>query len=89
MLSLMPPIPPPCYPTVQLLGPGVSPELGHINFAKPIADCEHPLLCFPGIGIASQETAISRCFHQNLAAICNSVCVSRLVMRWIPGWGSL
>jgi hypothetical protein len=25
----------------------------------PIADCEHPLLCLPGPGIASQETAIS------------------------------
>jgi hypothetical protein len=25
----------------------------------PIADCEHPLLCLPGTGIASQETAIS------------------------------
>jgi hypothetical protein len=27
----------------------------------PIADCEHPLLCLPGTGIASQETAISGC----------------------------
>jgi hypothetical protein len=25
----------------------------------PIADCEHPLLCLPGTGIASQETAMS------------------------------
>jgi hypothetical protein len=25
----------------------------------PIADCEHPLLCLSGTGIASQETAIS------------------------------
>jgi hypothetical protein len=27
-----------------------------------IADCEHPLLCLLGLGIASQETAISRSF---------------------------
>jgi hypothetical protein len=33
----------------------------------PIADCEHPLLCLPGPGIASQETAISGSFQQNLA----------------------
>ena len=38
-------------------------------------DCEHPLLCFPGIGIASQETAISGSFRQHLAGICNSVWV--------------
>ena len=30
----------------------------------PIADCEHPLLCLPGTGIASQETAISGSFQQ-------------------------
>jgi hypothetical protein len=29
----------------------------------PIADCEHPLLCLPGPGIASQETAISGSFQ--------------------------
>jgi hypothetical protein len=33
----------------------------------PIADCEHPLLCLPAPGIASQETAISGSFQQNLA----------------------
>jgi hypothetical protein len=33
----------------------------------PIADYEHPLLCLPGTGIASQETAISGSFQQNLA----------------------
>jgi hypothetical protein len=38
----------------------------------PIDDCEHPLLYFPGTGIASQETAISGSFQQNLAGICNS-----------------
>jgi hypothetical protein len=37
----------------------------------PIAHCEHPLLCLPGTGIASQETAISGSFQQNLASVCN------------------
>ena len=55
----------------------------------PIADCEHPLLCLPGTGIASQETAISGFFQQNLAGICNSVWVWWLIMGWIPGWVSL
>ena len=55
----------------------------------PIDDCEHPLLYLPGTGIASQETAISGSFQQNLAGICNSVCVWWLIMGWIPGWGSL
>jgi predicted benzoate:H+ symporter BenE len=35
----------------------------------PIDDCENPLLCLLGTGIASQETAISGCFQQNLAGI--------------------
>jgi hypothetical protein len=39
----------------------------------PIADCEHPLLCLSGSGIASQETAISGSFQKNLAGICNGV----------------
>jgi hypothetical protein len=55
----------------------------------PIADCEHPLLCLPGTGIASQETAISGSFQQNLAGIRNSVCVWWLIMGWTPGWDSL
>ena len=55
----------------------------------PIGDGEHPLLCLPGTGIASQETAISGSFQQNLAGVCNSVCVWWLIMGWIPGWGSL
>jgi hypothetical protein len=55
----------------------------------PIDDCEHPLLYLPGTGIASQETAISGLCQQNLAGICNSVCIWWLIMRWIPGWGSL
>jgi hypothetical protein len=41
----------------------------------PIADYEHPLMCLPGPGIASQETAISGSFQQNLASVCNGVSV--------------
>ena len=55
----------------------------------PIADCEHPLLCLPGPGIASQDTAISGSFQQNLASVCNGVSVWRLIMGWNPGYGSL
>jgi hypothetical protein len=51
----------------------------------PIDDCEHPLLYLPGTGIASQETAISGSCQQNLAVICNSVCIWWLIMVWIPG----
>jgi hypothetical protein len=45
----------------------------------PIADCEHPLLCLPGTGIASQETAISGSFQQNLAGVYNGVFFSSLI----------
>ena len=55
----------------------------------PIADCEHPLLCLLGHGIASQETAKSGSFQQNLASVCNGVSVWRLIMGWIPRNGSL
>jgi hypothetical protein len=55
----------------------------------PIAGCEHPLLCLPGTGIASQETAISGSFQQNLVGVCDGVCILRLIMGWIPGCGSL
>jgi hypothetical protein len=55
----------------------------------PIDDCERPLMCLPGTGIASQETAISGSFQQNLAGMCNSVCVWSLFMGGIPSWGSL
>ena len=54
-----------------------------------IDDCGHPLLCLPGTGIASQETAIARSSQQNLAGICSSVWVWCLFMGWIPWWGSL
>jgi hypothetical protein len=55
----------------------------------PIDDCEHPLMYLPGTSKASLETAISGSFQQNLAGMCNSVCVWWLTMGWIPGWGSL
>jgi hypothetical protein len=55
----------------------------------PIDECEHPLLYLPGIGIASQEIAMSGSCQQNLAGICNSVWVWWLYMGWIPRWGSL
>jgi hypothetical protein len=70
----------------------------HITFSSssiggpvthPIADCEHPLLCLLGTRIASQETGISGSFQQNLASVCNGVSVWRLIMGWIPGYGSL
>jgi hypothetical protein len=54
----------------------------------PMDGCEHPLLYLPGTGITSQETDISGSFQQNLAGICNSVCIWRLIMGWIPRWGS-
>jgi hypothetical protein len=55
----------------------------------PIDDCEHPLLCLPGPGIASYEAAISGSCRQNLAGICNSVCVWWLIMVWIPRYGKI
>jgi hypothetical protein len=55
----------------------------------PVDDCEHPLLNFPGTGIASQDIAISGSFQQNLVGICNGAWVWWLFMGWIPRWGSL
>jgi hypothetical protein len=55
----------------------------------PIDDCEQPLMYLSGTGIVSQETAISGSYQQNLAGICNSVCVWWLIILWIPRWGSL
>jgi hypothetical protein len=54
-----------------------------------IDDNGYPLLYLTGTGIASQETAISDSFQQNLAGICNSVCIWWLILGWIPRWGSL
>jgi hypothetical protein len=53
----------------------------------PIDDCEHPLLYWPGIGIASKERTMSGSCQQNLSGICNSVWVCWLYMGWIPGVG--
>ena len=36
----------------------------------PLADCEHPLLYFPGTGRVSQEIAISGFYQQALVGIC-------------------
>jgi hypothetical protein len=55
----------------------------------PIAGCEHSLLCLLGPGIVSLEIAISGSYQQNLASVCNGVSVWRLIMGWIPGYGSL
>jgi hypothetical protein len=52
-------------------------------------DYEYPLLYLPGIGRASQETAILGSFQQALVGICYSVWVWWLFMGWIPKWGSL
>jgi hypothetical protein len=80
-----------CCPAYRVADPFSS--LGTFSSSSivfhPIADCEHPLLCLPGTGIASQETAISGSFQQNLAGICNSVSIWRLIMGWISGCGSL
>ena len=54
-----------------------------------IANCEYLLLCLLGPGIVSQETAISGYFQQNLASVCNGVSVYKLIMGWIPRYGSL
>ena len=55
----------------------------------PIADCEHPLMCLLGPRIVSLEIAISGSYQQNLASVYNGVSVWRLIMGWIPGYGSL
>jgi hypothetical protein len=41
----------------------------------PKADCEHALLCLPGTGISSQETAISGSFQQNLVSVLNFILI--------------
>ena len=54
-----------------------------------IANCEHPLLCLLGPSTVSQETAISVSFQQNLSSVWNGVSDWRLIVGWIPGYGSL
>jgi hypothetical protein len=58
-----------CYSTYKVADPYSS--LGTFSSSSigdpvvhPRADCEHPLLCLLGPGIASQETAISESFQQ-------------------------
>ena len=63
------------------LGSFSSSSIGGLVF-HPIDGCEHPLLYLPGTGIASHKTAISGSLQQNLAGICNNVCVWRLIMGW-------
>ena len=46
-------------------------------------------MCLLGPGVVSLETAISGSYQQNLAIVCNGVSIWRLIMGWIPGYGSL
>ena len=55
----------------------------------PIADCEHLFLCLLGPCIVSKETDISGSFQKIFTSVCNGVSVWRLIMGWIPGYGSL
>ena len=41
----------------------------------PLADCEHPLMCFLGPSVVSKETAISGYFQQTLASVCNGIII--------------
>ena len=66
--------------TFSSLGIYSSSSIGSPVF-HPIDDCEHPLLYLPRTGIASQETAISWSFQQNLASVCNGVSVWRLIFN--------
>ena len=70
------------------LGPFSSSFIGNLVL-RPLDGCEHPLLYLSGTGRASQETAVSGSYQQNLAGICNSVWVWWLFMGWISGWSSL
>jgi hypothetical protein len=73
---------------VSSLGTFSSSSIGGPVF-HPKTDCDHLLLCLPHTGLASQETAISGSFQQNLSGICNSVCFWWLIMGWSPRWGSV
>jgi hypothetical protein len=55
----------------------------------PIADYEHPLLCLLGSSIASQGTAISGSYQQNIGSVYNGVSIWRQIMGWMSGYGSL
>jgi hypothetical protein len=65
-----------CFSTYRVADPFSS--LGSSSIGGPVfypKNCEHPLLCLPGTIIVSQEAAISGSFQQNLAGLCNGVCV--------------
>ena len=55
----------------------------------PLADCEHLLMCLLGQGLVSQEIAISGSFQQNLASVCHSVSIWKLIRGWFSVYGSL
>jgi hypothetical protein len=83
-----------CSPTYRVADPFSSLDTFSSSSIRspvfhPIADCEYLLLCLPGTGLASHETAISGSFQQNLAGICNSVSVWRVIMGWNPRWDSV
>jgi hypothetical protein len=65
-----------------------SSSIGGLVF-HPINDYEHSLIYISVTGKASQKTAISGSFQENLAGVGNSVCVWWLTMGWTPWWGSL
>ena len=51
-----------------------------------VDNSKHPLLYLPGTDITSP---ISGSCQQNLAGICNSVCIWWLIMGWTLKWGSV
>jgi hypothetical protein len=62
------------YRVMNPLGTFSSSSIGGHVF-HPIDDSEPPLLYLPGTGIASLQSTISGSCRQNLADICNSVCI--------------
>ena len=80
-----------CCSTYRVADPGSSLGTFSSSFIRgpvlhPIDDREHPLLYLPGIGIDSQERAMSGSCQQNLSGICNSVWVWWLYMGWMVTW---
>jgi hypothetical protein len=51
----------------------------------PINDYEHPLLYLPGIGIASQEIAISASYQQNLVGNMQ-LCLGLVIVYEMDPW---
>jgi hypothetical protein len=54
----------------------------------PIADCEHSLMCLPGPGIVSQETAISGSLQQTNFLILNddSIRIPKIILAIIKAF---